>query len=62
LFDKQASQEAVRKLAYLVLPDVGLTQKILRMSNAVVHGKPLGFSMPIACCRRWKACRRTRRR
>jgi HD-like signal output (HDOD) protein len=32
-----SSDEAVSKLAYLVLSDVGLTQKILRMSNAVVY-------------------------
>jgi len=32
-----SSDEAIRKLAYLVLSDVGLTQKILRMSNAVVY-------------------------
>ena len=32
-----SSDEAVRKLAYLVLSDVGLTQKILRISNSVVN-------------------------
>jgi HD-like signal output (HDOD) protein len=32
-----SASEAVRKLAYLVLSDVGLTQKILRMSNAAIY-------------------------
>ncbi len=40
-----SSDEAVRKLAYLVLSDVGLTQKILRMSNAVVYRNMSGTSV-----------------
>jgi HD-like signal output (HDOD) protein len=32
-----SNDEAIRKLAYLVLSDVGLTQKILRISNSVVY-------------------------
>jgi HD-like signal output (HDOD) protein len=32
-----SNDEAIRKLAYLVLSDVGLTQKVLRVSNSVVY-------------------------
>jgi len=32
-----SNDEAIRKLAYLVLSDVGLTQKVLRISNSVVY-------------------------
>jgi HD-like signal output (HDOD) protein len=32
-----SNDEAIRKLAYLMLSDVGLTQKILRIANSVVY-------------------------
>lgn len=32
-----SNDEAIRKLAYLVLSDVGLTQKVLRIANSVVY-------------------------